>query len=117
MILDLMLLGLDAPVGGVGIAPLRGDGQVIDRHLARAQPVAKEGLAVTIGAGGVEIARSPARRARIEHREGAFAHRLDAAASAGILAMAEVDVTGTTQRGESKSERWLKAVVGKATQW
>ena len=100
MVLDLMSLGIDAPIGRVGVAPLRGDRDRIRRDLPGAQPVAEERLAAAVGAGGIEVAHA-AVPGRVEDGEGPLAHGLDAAPITRVLGMAEIDVARAAQGREA----------------
>lgn len=52
----------------------------------------------------------------IEHAEGACAHRVDTAPGAGILAMTQVDIAGTAQCGESKTQFGRLGSIGEGAQ-
>src|SRR5512132_515307 len=67
VLLDLMNLGVDAPVGRIGIAPLRADGDGRGRDRALFEPAAEKRFTEAVGAGRIEVSdagRPTQRRAR-----------------------------------------------------
>src|SRR5512147_1855643 len=80
VLLDLMDLGVDAPVGRIGIPPLRADGDGRGRNGALFQPAAEKGFAEAVGTGRIEVA-DPAAHAASSTRC-AFASRLGASLAA-----------------------------------
>src|SRR5439155_2798078 len=54
-ILDLVHVGVDAPVGGVGVAPLRADGHCPRLEAAALEPGGEELFRLAVRASGVEI--------------------------------------------------------------
>ena len=102
-VLDLVLVDVDAPVRGVGVAPLRADGHVAAREAAALEPRAEEGLAAAVGARRVEVAHA-ALVGRVEHLVGVALHGADVGV-ADVAGMAEVDVAGPPEGGEAEPER------------
>ena len=58
---------------------------------------------MAIGAGGIEVAEARMVR-RIQHLMGLAFHGLDGAISAEVLRMAEGDVPGASESGESEAQ-------------
>ena len=102
-VLDLVLGDVDAPVRRVRVAPLRADGDVGARQAAALQPRGEEGLAAAVGARGVVVAHA-ALVGRVEHLVGMALHGVDVGV-ADVVVVAEVDVAGTAEGGETEPQR------------
>ncbi len=63
-VLDLGRVGVDLPVGGVGVSPFGADRDRAGLQRSRSQPLAEELLGPAVGAGGVEVAHAPPRTPR-----------------------------------------------------
>ena len=87
-VLDLRLVGIDAPAGGVGVAPLRADRHLARTSLRRSSQEAEEGLRPPVRAGGVEVPHA-AVEGRIEHGVRVALHRVDSRSCREIPAVAE----------------------------
>src|SRR5918992_3752379 len=101
-ILDLVLLRVDAPAGGVRVAPFRTDGDVSGPTTV--EPRREELLRPSVRAGRVEIA-DPGLVGRVQHRVRIPLHRIDAGVPAEVVAVPEVDVPGPPERGEPEPKR------------
>src|SRR5690606_12945910 len=98
VVLDLVPLGVGGPVGGVGVAPLAADDDVVVLGVRR-QPCGEELLGAAVGAGRVDVAHALGVR-RVEQFVGAGAQVVDGAAVAEVVVPPEVDVAGAADRGE-----------------
>jgi hypothetical protein len=99
-VLDLGRVGVDLPVGRVGVAPLRAD-----RHLdvAPLQPRSEERLRATVRARGVEVAHAAVVRG-VEHRVGVALERGDRAISAEVRAVPEREIARAPERREAETD-------------
>ncbi|GAA3307869.1 hypothetical protein GCM10020295_68050 [Streptomyces cinereospinus] len=102
VVLDLVPLGVGGPAGGVGVAPLAADDDVVDLGV-RVQPVGEELLGAAVGAGDVDVAHALG-VGGVEEVVGAGAQRLDAAVLSEVAVPAEGDVAGAADGGEAESE-------------
>src|SRR5205823_13558183 len=102
-ILDLVHLGVDAPVGRVGVAPLGADRHSPRLETTALEPGGEELLRFAIRAGGVEVAdatvvRSVEDRVRLALQRGAVLLRAE------VVTVTEVDVARTAERGETETQ-------------
>src|SRR5207248_2765305 len=102
-VLDLVHLGVDAPVGGVGVTPLRADGHRPRRQPAALQPRGEEFLRLAVRAGGVEVPDADG-VGGVEDRVRLALEGGDVLARAEVVAVAEVDVSRSAERGETEAE-------------
>ncbi len=102
VVLDLVRLGVDAPVGGVGVAPLAADDDVADLGPG-GQPVSEELLGAAVGAGGVEVPDA-LRVGRVQKLVRPGAHRLDGPLAGQVALAVEVDVAGPADRCQAEPD-------------
>ncbi len=102
VVLDLVLLRVGGPVGGVGVAPLAADDHVVGVG-PLPEPVGEELLGAPVGAGRVEVAHALG-VGGVEEVVGPFAQRLDGAVFSEVAVAAEVDVAGAADGGETQSD-------------
>ena len=102
-VLDLGRIGVDLPVGGVGVAPLRADRDRAGLDRPQPQPLTEELLGSAVGAGGVEVANAGRIRG-VEHLMCAPFHSVHRAL-VEVAAVTEVQVPGSPERREAKRDR------------
>jgi uncharacterized protein with GYD domain len=69
VLLDLMNLGVDSPIGRIGVAPLRANSDGRGRDRALFQPATEKVLAEAVGRGRIKVTDA-GRSRRIEHAAG-----------------------------------------------
>lgn len=102
VVLDLVRLGVDAPVGGVGVAPLAADDDITCLGTS-GQPGAEELLGAAVGAGGVEVADALG-VGGVEQFMGALAQGVDAPVLGQVPVAVEIDVAGPADRGQAEPD-------------
>src|SRR3954470_20581419 len=102
VVLDLVLLGVGGPVGGVGVAPFAADDHVVDTGVP-GEPVREELLGAAVGAGHVEVADA-LEVGGVEEFVGAGAEGFHAAVGSEVFVSAEVDVARASDGGEAESD-------------
>src|SRR3954466_14091551 len=103
VILDLVLLGVGRPAGGVGVPPLRRNGYSAGLDLPLVEPGPEKLLCSPVRARDIEVAHTRLER-RIEHSMRAKLHRLRIVIAAKISGVIQVDVTGASEGGGAESE-------------
>src|SRR2546421_12025667 len=102
-LLDLVHVGVDLPVGRVGVAPLRAD-----RHRSRCQPAAveprgEELLGLAVRTGRVEVADAAGVRG-VEDDVRLALERGDVFPRAEVVAVTEVDIARPAERGYTEAQ-------------
>ncbi len=103
VILDLVDVGVHRPARGIGVAPLRADGQFAALALARPQPVREELLSAPIGTRRVDVADAGG-PGGVEHRGGMVAHRGHVIVALEVGGVAEVDIARPAERRQSQTQ-------------
>lgn len=102
VVLDLVRLGVGAPVRRVGVTPLAADHDVVDVGTG-AEPVGEELLGAAVRAGHVVVAHALG-VGGVEEFVGALTQGVDAAYGREVVLAAEVDVAGAAHRGQAEPD-------------
>src|SRR5215218_224250 len=104
VVLDLVGVGVHAPVADVGVAPFGADGDLGRVEVAGAQPGGEELLGPAVGAGRVQVADAGG-VGGVQDLVAAALQGLDVAVGAEVAAAAQVDVGGAAEGGQAEPER------------
>ena len=102
-VLDLVHVGVDAPVGGIGVAPLGTDGHRPGREPAALEPRSEELLRLAVRASGVEVPDAAGIRG-VENRVRLALEGGDVLLGTEVVSVTDVDVPGPAQRGEAEPQ-------------
>src|ERR1700716_3530679 len=107
-ILDLMALGIEAPVTNVRVSPLRADRDVSGAEVPSCEPSGEKAFREPVGTGHIDVAHAGFIRG-VENRLCATAHRLEPAGVPELDIASGCDVRGATERGEAEPDAWSVA--------
>ncbi len=102
MILHLVLLSLNLPAGGIGVAPFRTDRHQLRLNGPLAQPASQKRLGPPVGASGIKIANAGS-PGGVQDVMGVGFHRRHVILAGQVGGMTQIDIARPPQGAQAKT--------------